>query len=157
MRLAVCLSLALALGCDVESSLGEHDASLDAPALDAATTDGGDGSVDAGLDAEPDDASSDAAPSCAAPDGGACVACQASACCEAFAACALAAPCPCIVDCLLQGHALDGVAVDPGSPVLAPRRADGPESYKHQRDPPSRTHQIPIFAGAVTSTSPALA
>ncbi len=101
MRLAVCLSLALAIGCDVESSLGEHDASLDAPA-------GGDGSVDAGLDAEPDDASGDAAPSCAAADGGACVACQASACCEAFAACALAATCPCIVDCLLQGHALDG-------------------------------------------------
>jgi len=108
-------------GCDVEVSLGSHDAAILTDAgTDAATF------ADAGLDAtppndagvdsaQPADAGSDAAsaadigtesppPTCATPDAGVCVQCEATMCCAEYTACAAATTCPCIVDCVLHGH-----------------------------------------------------
>lgn len=91
--------IALAPGCDVEASLGGHDASVDAAH---------DGSSDASVDSP--------APSCSPPDASACIACEASMCCDAFAACAAAATCPCIVDCVLTGHEIGGCMTHCGGP-----------------------------------------
>ncbi|MDQ3035994.1 MAG: hypothetical protein M3Y87_26555 [Myxococcota bacterium] len=71
--------LLLLIGCDVEASLGSHDAATDAPS----------------------------AMCHAHADAGVCVTCEASMCCDAFAACAAAATCPCIVECVLTDHTLD--------------------------------------------------
>jgi hypothetical protein len=72
-RLAAAVAVALALGCDVEASLGAHDGGADAPACPALG------------------------------DAGACAACAASICCADFTACAAAPHCPCIADCVLHG------------------------------------------------------
>lgn len=107
-------------GCDVEASLGEHDAdprSVDA-GLDAgadASTDASTGS-DAPIDASTDTSPDGAAPTCSPPDAGACVTCEAAMCCELYTACALDRMCPCIVDCVLNGHALDACITHCGGP-----------------------------------------
>ena len=62
-------------GCEVEASLGAHDAAV----------------------------LNDAHMCAATSDAGACGACEAAMCCEAFLACAADPVCPCIVDCVLAG------------------------------------------------------
>ena len=87
-RIAV-LALVLLAGCDVEASLGSHDAGRDAHAPSM----------------------------CHAPaDAGTCAACQAESCCDAFAACAAAATCPCIVDCVLRSHTVAECETHCGGP-----------------------------------------
>lgn len=93
-RLTIALAV-LALACDVEASLGSHDAGIDSPLHTTS---------DAASDAASLDASTDAHPlACHAPaDAGMCLECQAAMCCAAFDACSRAATCPCIVGCVLS-------------------------------------------------------
>lgn len=127
MRPAFHIALMLALaGCDVEASLGSHDAGIDALlALDAHGVDGGHDSDAAVADAASDDAGLDAAhdldashgadgsidapvldapATCATPDAGTCIQCQAAMCCAEYTACQAVPTCPCIVDCVFAGH-----------------------------------------------------
>ena len=86
--MTVALLVTIALGCDVEASLGAHDADIDG-----------------------------ALSTCSPPDAGACAACQATSCCAAFAACTMLPTCGCIVDCTLSGHAVDGCVTHCGGAV----------------------------------------
>lgn len=81
------VALAFLVACDVEVSLGSHDAGDDAPLA------------------------------CSSPaDAGACVACRAALCCDAFSACAVAPTCPCIVECVLARATVDDCVAHCGGP-----------------------------------------